>query len=375
MAGLSNAAVHSSHSMTTSIDQRFMRAALKLARHSTNRPSSEPLAGAIVVADGRVAGSGYAHDPGESAILAALDQAGVLARGATVYTNLAPCGGGAHNECLKRLIDSRIARIVAGLTIPADADLNAVELKSAGIEIEQGVLEEDCREVNEKYLKYSATGIPFVTVKFAQSVDGRIATITGDSQWISSTKARKFAHQLRREHDAITVGIGTVLADDPRLSVRLVRGRDPLRIIIDSRLRIPLGSRVLAEGAASHTLIVAGETADPTREREIEKLGAEVVRLQNPTEGKGIDLAGLLVELGHRKIASVLVEGGKGIITSLLKAGAVDRLIAVIAPKIIGKGTEAIGELGITMLRDAITFSSVRTRKLGPDIVFDARLK
>ena len=224
-------------------------------------------------------------------------------------------------------------------------------------------------------VKHSTTGIPFVTVKFAQSLDGRIATATGDSQWISSSGARRFAHQLRREHDAIMVGIGTVLADDPQLSVRLVRGRDPLRIVVDSTLRIPLTTRVLADGAANHTLVVTSEAAEISREREIAGLGAEVLRLPSGPDHSGINIELLLEELARRGIASVLVEGGKGMITSLLAARAVDRLVAVIAPKIIGEGTEAVGDLGITRLDDAITFSSVKTRKLGPDIVFDGRLK
>lgn len=224
-------------------------------------------------------------------------------------------------------------------------------------------------------IKHSATGLPFVTVKFAQSLDGRIATATGDSQWISSTGARRFAHQLRRDHDAIMVGIGTVLADDPLLTVRLVRGRDPLRIVVDSRLRIPLTTRVLADGAASHTLVVTSETAEVSRAREIEKLGAEVLRLPTGPNHPGVNIERLLEALGSRGIASVLVEGGKGIITSLLAARAVDRLVAVIAPKIIGEGTEAIGDLGIIRLDEALTFTSVQTRKLGPDIIFDGRLK
>jgi diaminohydroxyphosphoribosylaminopyrimidine deaminase / 5-amino-6-(5-phosphoribosylamino)uracil reductase len=217
--------------------------------------------------------------------------------------------------------------------------------------------------------------VPFVTVKFAQSLDGRIATSTGDSRWISGTPALRMAHKLRREHDAIIVGIGTVLADDPQLTVRLVRGRDPLRIVIDSDLRTPLESRVLAGGAAGGTLIAAAATADQHRVREIQKLGADVLRLPAAPNGSGLDIARLLEELGSRGMASVLVEGGKRIITSLLAARAVDRLIIVIAPKIIGQGTEAIGDLGITLLSEAIAFSSVKIRRLGEDVIIDGRLK
>jgi riboflavin-specific deaminase-like protein len=216
--------------------------------------------------------------------------------------------------------------------------------------------------------------LPLVTLKFAQSLDGRIATATGDSQWISSERSLRFAHELRRDHDAILVGIGTVLADDPELTVRLVTGRDPLRVILDSRLRIPLTARVFANAATSHPLIATTETADMIKAREIENLGAEVVRFAGPPD-QGVNIKGLLEELGTRGIGSVLVEGGRGVITSMLAARVVDRLVVVIAPKIIGKGTESIGDLGITSLNEAITFSSVRTSKLGPDIVYDGRLK
>jgi len=217
--------------------------------------------------------------------------------------------------------------------------------------------------------------VPFVTVKFAQSLDGRIATSTGDSRWISGPPALRLAHRLRRDHDAIMVGIGTVLADDPQLTVRLTKGRDPLRVVVDSTLRTPLEARVLAGGAAAGTLIATAANVDQHRASEIQKLGADILRLPSPPHGSGIDITRLLEALGDRGITSVLVEGGRGIITSLLAARAVDRLIVVIAPKIIGHGTEAIGDLGIARLSDAITFSSVKIRKLGEDVIFDARLK
>lgn len=223
--------------------------------------------------------------------------------------------------------------------------------------------------------KDEQTRRPFVTVKFAQSLDGRIATSTGDSRWISGDSGLRLAHKLRREHDAILVGIGTVLADDPQLTVRLLKGRDPLRVIIDSRLRTPLTARVLTEGAAAGTLIATTTTVDQSRAREIQNLGVEILRLPVAHSGAGIDIVRLLDELGYRGIASVLVEGGKGIITSLLAARVVDRLIVVIAPKIIGQGTEAIGNLGIDKLSDAITFSAVKIRRLGDDVLFDGRLK
>jgi riboflavin-specific deaminase-like protein len=228
-------------------------------------------------------------------------------------------------------------------------------------------------ETNANALMRSASNLPSVTVKFAQSLDGRIATATGDSQWISSPASLRLAHKLRREHDAILVGIETVIKDDPRLTVRLVGGSDPLRVIVDSRLRIPLTARVLEGEAACHTLIATAETADRKRRKEIEALGAEVLALKQKENHSTVNLVALLRELRRRDIKSVLVEGGAGIITSLVAARMVDRMVVVIAPKIIGKGTEAVGDLSIKRLGDAITFSEFKTRRLGPDIVFDGR--
>ena len=215
---------------------------------------------------------------------------------------------------------------------------------------------------------------PFVTVKYAQSLDGRIATETGDSRWISGPDALRFAHKLRAEHDAILVGIGTVLADDPALTVRLVKGTNPLRVVVDSRLRIPLDAQTLADVASAPTLIATARTAGKRRLTELHRRGAEVLWLPDASKVPRVDLASLLDELCRRGMSSVLVEGGRGIITSMLKARAVDRLIVITAPKIIGEGTEAIGDLGITRLSDAITFASVKTRRLGDDLVFDCRL-
>ena len=217
--------------------------------------------------------------------------------------------------------------------------------------------------------------LPFVSVKYAQSLDGRIATSTGDSRWISGPASLRLAHKLRREHDAIIVGVGTVLADDPELTVRLVKGNNPLRVVVDSRLRTPSQARVLAGGAAEGTLIATSENADSQLASDIQKLGANLLRLPAASNGEGIDLVRLLSELGHRGIASVLVEGGKSIVTSLLAARAVDRMIVIVAPKIIGQGIETIGDLGITRLSDAISFTSVKIRRLGDDVIFDARLK
>ena len=207
------------------------------------------------------------------------------------------------------------------------------------------------------------------------SLDGRIATQTGDSQWISGSESLTLAHRLRCEHQAILVGIQTVLADNPRLTVRHVDGHDPLRVIVDSRLQIQDGVNVLANGAAANTLIATTAAAAPPRVAELRGLGADVLLLPAEDGTGRVDLEALLAELGRRSLESVLVEGGAGIITSLLAAHLVDRLVVAIAPKIIGQGIEAIGDLGIRRLGDALTFTSVETYHLGPDIIVDGRFK
>jgi diaminohydroxyphosphoribosylaminopyrimidine deaminase/5-amino-6-(5-phosphoribosylamino)uracil reductase len=368
-------------------DERYMRMAIRLSRKGGDRPSCEPRVGAVIVKDDRVVGRGFAgQQRAAPAALLALDEAGPLARGAALYTNIDPCYDAVEPQpCVGRLAGARLGRVVVGVTSnltgpgePARGTaldrLALGRLTEAGVEVVTGVCEGECRELNEAYSKYSRTGLPFVTVKYAQSLDGRIATSTGDSQWISGPASLRLAHRLRREHDAIMVGIGTVIADDPRLTVRLVSGRDPLRVVVDSRLRIPITSRVLAEGAAHRTMIATTEMADPRKIDEVKDLGADLIVAPLEAGMPGVDLQALLAELGRRAIASVLVEGGAGIITSLLGAGQVDRLVVAVAPKIIGRGVEAIGELGITSLGGAITFSHVKTHRLGTDVIFDGRL-
>jgi riboflavin-specific deaminase-like protein len=210
---------------------------------------------------------------------------------------------------------------------------------------------------------------PFVTVKLAQTLDGRIATATGHSQWISGEASRRLAHQLRAEHDAVLVGIGTVLSDDPRLTVRLVDGRNPLRIVVDTSLRTPLTCNLMSDDPARTTIFVGPDAAGEQISR-VRQLGAAVVVVPLDAGGR-LNLEDVLRRLGDQGVRSLMVEGGAAIVTSLLRLGVVDRMVISIAPKLLGDGLEAIGDLGIRRLGDAICFSRSTVRQLGADIVFD----
>jgi 5-amino-6-(5-phosphoribosylamino)uracil reductase/diaminohydroxyphosphoribosylaminopyrimidine deaminase/5-amino-6-(5-phosphoribosylamino)uracil reductase len=214
---------------------------------------------------------------------------------------------------------------------------------------------------------------PVVTIAYAQTLDGRLATATGSSRWISGGESLRYTHALRAEHDAIAVGVGTVLADNPRLTVRLAAGSDPLRVVVDSTLRTPLDAAVLAEGAACGTLLAVTERAPAARRAQAEALGATVLVL--PRAGEAVDLPALLDALDARGVRTLMVEGGARLITAFLRAGLAERLALTIAPKILGTGIEAVGDLGIRDLGLAVTLEEVTLTRYGADLVVEGRLR
>ena len=216
-----------------------------------------------------------------------------------------------------------------------------------------------------------SAGRPSVTVHYAQTLDGRIATRTGQSRWISGDASLRLAHRLRAEHEAVLVGVGTVVADNPRLTVRLVPGRSPLRVVADSTLRLPLDAHVLVD-AAARTLVATTRRASEERLSAVRRRGAGVLVVEEDARGR-VDLAALLGQLRALGIASLLVEGGREVITSVFQAGLVDRLVVCIAPKIVGAGVEAVGDLGISHLGEALTFEETAVTRMGEDILFEGR--
>lgn len=354
-----------------------MRRAIKLAKRGECRVSPNPMVGAVIVRGNRIIGEGYHRCCGEdhAEIMAIKGLTGSM-KGATVYVTLEPCSHyGKTPPCVDALVVQKPARVVVGVKDPNPlvSGKGIAILKRHGIRTDVGVLEEECRKLNERFFKYMQTGKPFVTLKYAQTADGRIATATGHSRWISSPASLKYAHRLRSSHDAILVGIGTVMQDDPELTVRLVRGRNPLRVVVDPSLKIPTDARVLKDQDKAGTIIIAVSAADEKKINYIRKMGVEIICVDADAEGR-VNIEKLLSVLGERGISSLLVEGGASIITTFIRNRLADRLLIVVAPKIVGKGIEAIGDLGIKCMEDARLISRTRFYRKGSDLIIEGQL-
>ncbi|MBW2122517.1 MAG: bifunctional diaminohydroxyphosphoribosylaminopyrimidine deaminase/5-amino-6-(5-phosphoribosylamino)uracil reductase RibD [Deltaproteobacteria bacterium] len=353
-----------------------MKAALRLARRGMGWVSPNPMVGAVIVRGEKVIARGYHRRfGGPHAEAEALSSVEGKLKGATLYVTLEPCCHyGKTPPCVDLIIEKGIGRVVIGTEDPNPlvAGKGIRKLLDHGVRVTVGVLEGPCRALNEPHFKYFETGLPLVSLKIAQSLDGRIATKNGSSQWISSPDSRRLAHRWRATHDAVMVGIGTVLSDDPSLTVRLVRGRNPRRIIVDSRLRIPVTSRVLSDGNPSLTTVLTTPRADAKSIEDLRRLGARVIPVSPNPQGR-VDLRTALRILSQEGITSVLVEGGAALATSLFRERLVDRLLIVIGPKIIGEGIDAVGDLGTANLTQALGFTIEKTSRVGPDLVVVAR--
>ncbi len=354
-----------------------MRAALGLARRGAGRTSPNPMVGAVVVRDGRIVGRGYhARAGGDHAEVVALRQAGGAARGATLYVNLEPCGHfGRTPPCTRAVIEAGVGRVVAGMVDPnpmvAGRGLEA--LRKAGIRVEAPLREEECRRLNEGFVKHVTRGLPFVTLKLAASLDGRIATATGDSRWVTGPAARKYVHRLRNELDAVLVGSGTVLADDPQLTCRLPGGRDPWRIVLDGRLRTPVTARLVRQRQPEKTVVVTGDAAPAVRRKRLEDLGVQVWSF--PVRHGRISFRRVFRKLARAGVLSVMMEGGGVTASRAIAEKVVDKVLCFYAPKFIGgDGLPMMGDLGVTRMRGSPRLAETVVRRLGDDILITAYL-
>ncbi|MGO0121755.1 bifunctional diaminohydroxyphosphoribosylaminopyrimidine deaminase/5-amino-6-(5-phosphoribosylamino)uracil reductase RibD [Desulfothermobacter acidiphilus] len=358
-------------------DEIYMRQALELALRARGRTRPNPMVGAVLVKEGRVIAEGYHRQAGmPHAEIEALRAAGERARGATLYVNLEPCCHvGRTGPCTEAIIAAGVKRVVVAMEDPNPlvAGKGVKTLREAGIEVQVGVLEPEARRLNEAFIKYITTRTPFVVLKVAMTLDGKIATRSGASRWITGAEARAYVHQLRATYDAILVGKGTVLQDDPSLTARLPGGRDPVRIALDSRAELSLTHRLFRLDSPAPTWVAVTERASSERLKMLRDQGVEVL-VCGP--GPRVDLRLLLQELGKREITSLLVEGGATVNASFLDGRLVDKVVWLVAPKIFGglSAPSPVAGEGVPAPEAAWRLRELTVRRLGEDFCFEGYL-
>ncbi|MGQ9478154.1 MAG: bifunctional diaminohydroxyphosphoribosylaminopyrimidine deaminase/5-amino-6-(5-phosphoribosylamino)uracil reductase RibD [Candidatus Bipolaricaulia bacterium] len=359
--------------------EQFMRRALELAERGAGRTNPNPLVGAVLVKDGRIVGEGF-HERfgGPHAEIVALEAAGKEAEGADLYVNLEPCvHWGKTPPCVGRIISSGVRRVFVAVRDPNPLvdGRGIAQLVGAGIEVIEGLLEREARRLNEPFFKFITTKRPFVVLKLALSLDGRVATRAGESRWITNERSRELVHHLRNRYAAVLVGVNTILKDDPQLTARLEGARDPWRIILDSRGRTPLEARILNLESSTPTVIATTELMSQEKEAALLHKGARVWRLE-ARDGR-VDLEALLTRLGEEGLDSLLVEGGPTVAAGFLEAGLVDKVLFFIAPKIIGgeEAPGAVGGKGIERLERAWKLGDISVRMLDGDLVYEGYLR
>ena len=360
------------------IDEIFMKKALRLAKKGLGNTSPNPLVGALVVKDDRIVGSGYHKRAGAShAEIEALSEAAEKARGGTLYVNLEPCNHyGRTPPCTNTIVKSGIKKVVMGMLDPNPHVIGGgcSFLSANGLDTKYGVLEEECARLNEVYIKYITKGRPFIIVKGALTLDGWMATRSGESKWITNEKSRKYVHYLRDRVDGIMVGVETIISDNPLLKPYLLKNThpDPVRIITDTHLRIPLTSRVLDPTTSALTIVASGSNVSNARLKKIEGLGAKVIKCR--IKDDHIDLDDLFSKLAEISISSVMVEGGAALFGSLIREKMVDKFFIFLAPKILGgdDGVPFMRGPGFDTINECLTLKVFKCRKFDDDIMIEA---
>lgn len=360
-------------------DERFMREALDLARPRLGLTTPNPAVGCVIVRNNKVVGQGATgsggRPHGETVALAA---AGARARGATAYVSLEPCAHtGQTPPCARALVEAGVARIVVGCGDPfPQVDGRGIAiLRAAGIQVTEGVLEDECRRLNEGFFMRVTRGRPFVTLKLAATLDGRIAAAGGDSRWISSPESRELVHRWRRECDAVMVGAATVIADNPRLTCRIAGGRDPVRVIIDGRLRSPADAKVFRQRSPAPAMLITTLANRARAERLYTNRRSAAVEVIGAKADVGkIDLAALMQEFGRRGWSKILLEGGANLAGAALAAAIVDRVAFFVAARILGGGLPAVEGLVSRTIRSSIRLDQLRVAPIGTDLLIEAEV-
>lgn len=368
-------------------EEKYMRRAIKLAKKGSGHVNPNPLVGAVIVRDGEIIGEGYHECYGqlhaERNAIANAKKRGNSLEGSTIYVTLEPCCHyGKTPPCTEAIIEEKIARVVVGSDDPNPlvSGKGFQMLREKGIEVIPHFLKEECDAMNHVFFHYIRTGTPYVAMKYAMTMDGKIACYTGDSKWVTGEESRAHVQTLRNHYKGIMAGIGTVLADDPMLNCRIEGGRDPIRIIADSHLRIPMDSQLVRTAGQQPLIVACLPDADEEKAAQLQEKGVEVLRIPGVTtaditeeQKEVISLPVLMKELGARKIDGILLEGGGQLNESALQAGIVDRIYCYIAPKIFG-GAQAktpVEGQGLTRAADAWQFNRIGMQEFGQDILLE----
>lgn len=360
------------------MDKYYMQRALELALKGEGHVNPNPLVGAVIVKDNKIIGEGFHEQYGQwHAEVNAFNNATEDVEGANMYVTLEPCSHyGKTPPCARKIVEKKIKKVIIGAVDPNPLVAgNGIKiLKENGIEVVTGVLEKECTHTNYIFNKFITSKRPFVIMKTAMTLDGKIATTTGDSMWITGEEARKYVHKIRNKVSGIMVGIGTVLKDNPELTCRIEGGVNPIRIIVDSKGRIPLEAKVLNIKDSSGTILATTNEIDSEKEKALEAKGIKIIK----TQGKNnkVNLDELMLKLGEMKIDSILLEGGSRLNFSALEEGIVDKVQAFIAPKIVGgeNAKTPVGGEGIKLINNAIHLSDIEIRKFGQDILIEGSL-
>jgi diaminohydroxyphosphoribosylaminopyrimidine deaminase/5-amino-6-(5-phosphoribosylamino)uracil reductase len=357
----------------TNFHEKMMRRALVLARKGIGKTGPNPAVGCVIVRDGVIVGEGWHRQAGTShAEVHALAGAGDAARDADVYVTLEPCAHfGKTPPCADALIGAGVGRVFAGMVDPNPRvrGRGLDRLRAAGIRAVSGLLEDACREVNEPFIKHVTTGLPFVVLKSALTMDGKSATSSGDARWITNERSRRFVHKLRSQVDAIMVGVGTVIADDPELTCRIPEGKDPLRVVVDSKLKVPLNARLFHLQSRAKT-IVAAVSGEDAKIAGIREFGADVL-LCREKDGR-VDLHDLLARLGAMNVQSLLLEGGSTLAGEALRQGLIDKVMLFFAPKLVGgDGPGLFAGMGAARMEDAVRLRDTTYTRFGADILIE----
>lgn len=361
-----------------SYDEKYMRLAMQLAGNAIGRTSPNPLVGAVIVKDNRVVGCGWHRKAGTPhAEVHALNQAGELAQGADVYVTLEPCAHyGKTPPCAKALVEAKVKNVYGGLldVNPKVAGKGFKILEDAGIHVEYGFLQDELRKQNEVFFKWIEHKKPFVVLKAAMTLDGKIATATGQSKWITNETSRAYGYKLRDIYDGIMVGINTVIEDNPMLTARVDGGKNPIRIVVDSSLKIDINANVVQDKSAK-TIIATTDKADKDKILKLQAQDVDVIVVDKDKNDK-VDIEKLLDILGQQNICSILVEGGATLSGSFVAKKLVDKVYFFIAPKIVG-GKEAktpVAGTGILNLQEALALKDIQVEKLDEDILIIGRV-